>query len=326
MTYGDIVARFFYEAVPTLPASPAVKFEAISAAVFGGKQRRYGPMPSPEAQVGIRDIIRRSNSYLTFLVPWASSKQKAGDKLDVLEFAALRQLACMRDELSRLGVRSHFVIRSDDHTDRWLFGDSRLADIGEYSLTLDALIRAVLPESQLVHESDIVTWAEFNETASNVLPMFYRVLSGLSPAHDLLKIGWKGTISQEQRDYYYAAYEVYYPGDDPVKHLSRYFASTLARVQTKANATPSGDHIQISFTKPVPGNPVVGNRLYFRTLPERYTHHHSVPWGTKGYMQVSPDGGCRPRYASHDKVEDKLVEHTVRLGDASIQAPYAEEK
>ena len=62
MTYGDIVLRFFYEAVPTLPVPAEVKFEAISASVFGTKQRRMGPLAPPEVQVGVRDAIRHAQS------------------------------------------------------------------------------------------------------------------------------------------------------------------------------------------------------------------------------------------------------------------------
>ncbi len=81
----------------------------------------------------------------------------------------------------------------------------------------------------------------------------------------------------------------------------------------------------MTFAHPVPNDPVRKNRLYFRTLPERYTHQHFAPWLTNGYLKVAADGSCAPRYVAADKVADRLTPHTVTFEGVKIDAPYVEE-
>src|SRR5579872_1010541 len=89
--YSDIINRFLLEEFPSLPSSETVKFEAISRAVFGTKQRRSGPMPPPEVQVPIREILRTQNP-IRFFLPWGSRKQVDGQGMDLLEVSAVKQL------------------------------------------------------------------------------------------------------------------------------------------------------------------------------------------------------------------------------------------
>lgn len=49
-TYSELIETFMHLQAP-LSTNQTVRFEAIVAAVFGTKQRRFGPMPSPEIQV-----------------------------------------------------------------------------------------------------------------------------------------------------------------------------------------------------------------------------------------------------------------------------------
>lgn len=334
--YGDAVLRFFYEAVPTLPVPPEVKFEAISAAVFGSKQRRYGPMPVPEVQVGVRDILRdaidKRGGVLDVFAPWGASKQGDGDPLDVLEFMAMKQLACMREELARFGVRLVFHFRLEDLTDRWLFSDGPVAkiearrdQITKYVGDFKALAGWVLPDAQIRTEGDFVGWHEFRDTAERYTSMFYRVIRGAAGPETLEPIGWKGGIPQSQRDYYLQTYQHLYPGQDHEKILARYFAAAMARGKLGAVALPTDPFVFVTFAHPVPNDPVRKNRLYFRTLPERYTHQHFSPWLAKGYLRVTPDGQCSPRFVGADKVEDRLTPYTARFADATVSAPYLEE-
>ena len=324
MTYGDIVERFFFEAVPTMAVAPSVRFEALSAAVIGTKQLRYGPVPPPEVQVAVRDVIRESPDGLTFFVPWGVTKQQPGAKLDVLEFMALRQLRCVQDTVRGYGVGAAFYFRLDDNSDRWLLGEDRVPQIAEYADTLTKLVRAVLPELAFPRrESDFATYAEFHETASRMVPAFFKVITKAADPSTLAEFGWKGDLPQAQLDYYYAAYRRFYPGQDHQHIAAKYFAGALTRHKLRATTAPPGPKVEVSFSRPVPGHPLAGSRVYYRTVPERYTHQHAAPWGARGYMAVSEDGAAAPRYVEDD-VAGRLTEHVVKVGEATVAAPYLE--
>ncbi len=324
MTYGDIVTRFFYEAVPAMAVSPAVKFEAVSSAVFGTKQLRYGPLPPAEVQVAVRDALRDGGKEVKFFLPWGVTKQTPGAKLDVLEFMALRQLACLRDTLSRYDVTACFFFRLDDNSDRWLLGEDRVPQIAEYVDTFTKLVQAVLPlDSYPRPESRFASYSKFSEVAGELTPIFYRVITGAADAGTLAEVGWKGGLPQAQLDYYYAAYRRFYPGQDHQYIAAKYFAAALTRHKLNATAAPSGARIDISFAKPVPGHPLAGSRVFYRTIPERFTHQHTAPWTGQGYMAVGEDGACAPRFVD-DEVADRLVPHTVTVGEAKVYAPYLE--
>jgi hypothetical protein len=329
MTYGDVVTRFFYEAVPTLPVPPEVRFEAISAAVFGSKQRRAGPMPPPEVQVGVRDVLRHAlfegGGTLKVFAPWGASKQADGAKLDVLEFMALKQLAGLREELARFGVKTEFSFRLENHTDRWLFGDTRKRDIAEYSRTFQLLAGRVLPGALAYTESDFIGWSDFAGRADELTTAFYRVLRGVAAPESLEAFGWKGGVPEHQRNYYLETYKYLYPGEDHEKILAKYFAAALTRNTMGATAVPRDPFVFVTFAHAVPNDPVRKNRLYFRTLPEKYTHQHFAPWLTNGYLRVSAGGVCAPRFVTPDKVEDRLTPFTANFDGTEVYAPYVEE-
>lgn len=324
MTFGDIVTRFFYEAVPAMAVTPALKFEAVSNAVFGTKQLRYGPLPPPEVQVAVRDVLRAGGKDVQFFLPWGVTKQVPGGKLDVLEFMALRQLACLRDTLAKFGVTAAFYFRIDDNADRWLLGDDRVPDIAEYTDTFTKLVKAVLPENSFTRpESRYASYELFQRTAADLTPVFYRVITGAADVGTLAEIGWKGGLPPEQLDYYYAAYRRFYPGQDHQHIAAKYFASALTRHKLNATTAPAGPRIDISFAKPVPGHPLAGSRVFYRTIPERFTHQHTAPWTGQGYMAVGEDGTCAPRFVD-DAAAGRLVPHTVTVGEAKVYAPYLE--
>lgn len=329
MTYGDVVMRFFYEQVPAFPVAPEVKFEAISAAVFGTKQRRMGPMPPPEVQVGVRDVIRHAmfegNGVLKVFAPWGASKQADGAPLDVLEFMALKQLACMREELARFGLKTEFSFRLENLTDMVLFGDGRVNQINRYVESFYALAKTVLPGAKVNKESFFVDWSDFKYRTDVLTTAFYRVLKDIDPPEKLDEYGWKGGIPKSQADYYLQTYRHLYPGEDHEMILAKYLAAALARKTMGATATPKDPFLFVTFAHAVPNDPVRNNRLYFRTLPEKYTHQHFAPWLTNGYLKVSSEGVCAPRYVSADKMEGRLTEYTADLDGAKVFAPYSEE-
>ncbi len=322
MTYDDLISQFFYEAAPHLPATPEVRFEAVMKEVFGTKQRRNGPMPSPEQQVKIRDVVRNSDT-VHFFVAWAARKQVDGMGLDVLEFCALRQLRDLQRSLRQLGKDSKFTFRVDDHTDRYLFGTTSEEQIQWYVQNLRHAAAVLLDDAELKLESDCTPWGTFNRDALKFTHTFYDYLTGKANVSSLQAVGWKGEIPDVQREYYENVYRVFYPHRDTLWEMSRYFAATLTRNRQGAAHTPEEPFVTINFYNPVPGNPVERPRVFYRSIPERNSHTHRAPWTSKGYFVVDGNNGVCPKSAGvHDHRSLPLVKHSVRVGDASVEADY----
>jgi hypothetical protein len=321
MSYQSIIEQFIYSELPQTKVSKEVQFEALSATVFGTKQRRYGPMPTPEVQASIREILRspfgNPSARIEFFVPWGSSKQEGGAPLDLLELMALRQLDCLAHDLARLGYEAHYTFRIENNTDRLLFKGLRDPQISEYAQSLKGLIEHVLPGSTVYRESDLVSFNTFRTEAERHSPKFYNFIEGNSQE---LPKEWKGTLPQEQIDYYLKAYESFYDSGEHVDILSWYFAASLARVTLGAQGKPNKPHIQLNFSKPVPGNPYSSNRLYLRTLPERYTHQHHAPWLAQGVFQIDDlTNDCKPQYWQG---EGGVELPTVLVGGVPVQTPF----
>jgi hypothetical protein len=324
MTYGDAILQFFYQEFPELPAAPEVRFEAVSAEVFGTKQRRLGPMPPPEAQVAVRDVLRASPALVRFFVPWGSRKQADGRPLDVLEFCALKQLRCLKDGLARYGLASDFTFRLEDLTDRYLFGEAGRDQQAEYVRDFHVLARAILPGADVRLESRRVAGDDFFAHAERVAPVFNRYLLGETGPETLAAIGWQGDIPKAQSQFYLDAYRALWPGREPVWELARYFAATSARFALGAAGLPGTPYVCVSFTHPVPGNPVARPRVYYRTVPARYTHLHRAAWLGLGYLEVADDGTCTPKVAGPYELPADCVANAVRWADVDIAAPYRE--
>lgn len=343
-TYAELIENFLHRHVP-VTANPKAQFEAIVAAVFGTKQRRFGPMPDPEVQVAIREVIRHgasfvphSDSHIHFFMPWGSRKQVNGAPLDTMEFMALQQLYCLQQELALLGMSSHFSFRLEDLTDLWLFGSglelnpeidkhTRRQSM-EYVSNFGALAKQILKPANvtLTTESQLVSAESFIGRAAAVAPVFNKFLRGESTLDTLREIGWKGAMPQEQLDYYRnSVYGAYWPNGerDPNWELAKYFASTLARVTLGATALPSEKHLAIAFNHPVPGSPVSGNRLYYRSIPQRFTNIHRAPWNSKGYFEIAEDNTVTPKSAGPNEKIDGLAECAFTLeGGAVVKTDY----
>lgn len=315
MDYLDLIKQFLFQELPIIPVEKELQFEAVSAEVFGTKQRRLGPMPSPEQQTVIRQVIR-DNEVLQLFVPWACSKQW-DHQLDVAEFYALKQLRCLQESLARLGKLTIFTFRVENLTDQWLFGSETLPKIQAYKESLSRLIELMLPNSNIRMENSATTFTDFKDVAGFFVPVFYRYLKGETTVDTLAQIGWKGDIPPCQQKYYLDAYQVFYPGEDHLMILARYFAATLARINLKADCLPKGDCLQISFTRPVPGYQA-WKRLYYRTIPERYTHCHQAPWIAKGHFCIDEQNNVVPKLGQ----PEGLVPGTLNFGGVNIQADY----
>lgn len=320
-SYEEVVRRFIFQELPTVEVTEEIRFEAISSEIFGTKQRRNGPMPTPERQVDVRRVIREQE-VIHFFIPWACRKLADGMNLDILEFCALKQLMCLQHTLQRMNKQVMFTFRLEDLTDSFLF--KRDCQIEKYRDTFCALAHFMLSRCSVVLESQMASWDAFCDRALNFTNEFYQYLSGECDVSRLAQIGWKGLIPQEQREYYYRCFKNLYPNDDPVLKLSQYFAATLARVQLNCQCLPYGvdEFIQICFANPVPGSPIGGKRVYYRTIPERYTHQHRAPWNAKGYLVVndSTNDCCPKSLGCEEKID--LIEATVQIGEATVQADY----
>lgn len=320
-TYEEVISTFMHTSLPALKVNESIHFESVVGEVFGSKQRRQGPMPSPEVQVVIRDYVR-NNKVLNFFIPWSGSKIREGSKLDVLEFMAIKHLACLKESLLRLGVESQFYFRLEDTTDFFLC-PGREEEVKQYTHTMFHLTAKVLGgqgriESDFAPKFDIV-----KSLADECASAFEKYLRGEVGVEVLQRMSWAGEIPQEQRDYYYTAYKEFYPDQDHVRLLAEYFAITLARKVMHFDCLPDDPTIQISFTRPVPGTPMGRNRLYYRTIPERYTCKHRAPWVGDGYFLIDDETNtCCPKYIDRDTDMSRLVDSTLNFNGIEIHAPY----
>lgn len=316
--YEGLIQQFLHEEVPLPKMSPSIRFEAISSAVIGSKQRRFGPKPKPEVQVGVREIIQQSTDALHFFVPWGASKLLKNQSLDILEFMALKQLRCLSEELARYQTASFFYFRLEDNTDNWLFGE-RHEQIYQYTETLIELASLILPNAKFRLESQYVDFKTFRQQAEVYVPVFYGYLTGVRPLSALQEIGWQGDIPDEQQKYYRDAYHLHYPHQDHNHIMAKYFAGTLTRLKLGATARPPMKTIDIAFNQPVPGSPTAGNRMHYRTLPERYTNHHQAPWNGKGYLRINEDNECCPRFMEPGI---DTIDNTIEWNGVKINVPF----
>lgn len=343
-SYEMLVSQFLYEQFPFAADPPkGGKCEAVSAAVVGTKQRRYGPSPSPETLVAVRDVVRKAEGgVLAFLVPWGSRKVTDRLGFDVLELMAMKQLRCLKDEVERYGQSVHFTFRVEDLTDRFLFPDRSISVSDAYTAAFERVVRRVVGGCsvvKVVRESMLTTWDDFNRLASSYAPVFYRYFRGYVNSGALAEIGWKGDgkgdVPVEQRDHYRKVMNTYYereeeggtapgPVPDPDYDVARYFAQTLAKKQLNATAdpTPDGNFLQIAFNHPAPGDPTGKPRLYYRSIPERFTNTHRTPWNAKGYFSVNGETDeVTPKSAAPgDRAE--FVRNRVRFAGTEVEADY----
>jgi hypothetical protein len=285
--YADEIKDFFFQEYSWLEPDQNAVFESLSRAVLGTKQLRNGPLPRPEMQVQVRDVLRR-NDVVQFFVPWGSSKQTDDQGFDVLDLCAIRQLEGLRDAVRRCGKEAVFTFRVEDLTDLVLFGERRRSAVRAYRDSMRKLASRLGP---VKFESDLANEELFAKTVRLYQPILLGYLNGHLLLSSLQEIGWKGEIPQAQRRYYTDLYSVYYPGKEPLPILATYFASSLAKVKLKATGVPDGDFIQVNFTNPVPFNPIHRPRVHYRSIPERHTHVNRAPWIGKGYLLIEDKDG-----------------------------------
>ncbi len=322
-TYEDLVDQALYSAFPVSGVKTSVRLDAIAGEIIGTKQRRFGPMPVPEVQVQIRNVIRDNDEVIRFFVPFAARKQEEGAGIDLLEFFAVRQLQCLQQTLADYGVRAEFTFRAENLADVWLFGrgqkdlmEAEVEAVEHYALSLRVLVETMLEDSYVCFEGDY----------GDDLTQFYRTASArVGPMKDLLQgeqhnqLIWK-PFTEDQIKHYTSLYSKIYPGEDWLEMMAIYFAGVKARQELDMLYLPKDPFVFITFEHPVPGDPSNPFKLRYRTLPAKHTHHHYCPWMRRGYFQI--DDLTDVTLAKYYDGSVPLTEHEYEFNGIKIQAPY----
>jgi len=334
--YSQLIANAVAREFPTqCVANNLVLVDRITNEILGTKQQRYGPKPSPESLVQIRDVIRHWTALelpIPFVVPWGSEKPDGGG-IDLAEMWAMKMLRCLDHR-----IRSHyregavFHIRVEDVSAPHLFydrADQAREDARYYSNAFEALL-AILemgPVIQSVRESRFCTEERFNSEADSLLSIMegYVEIPGSDwSAAQLADRGWKGNLSEETKMFYLRQFEKLYPYDNEQKRvhrLARYFAGSLARKRlglTGVSPAWNGIYLDLSFMASAPGTEAsFGRRVYYRTLPCSVTSNHMPPWRSKGYILIDGDDEAKPKLASFNEPQE-YNKNTVTLVNEAL--------
>jgi hypothetical protein len=213
--------------------------DLISDELISTKCLRYGPKPSPESQVAIRNIIRHytpTNQPIPFLIPWGSEKPD-GSGVDIAEISALKTIYNLNER-----VKHHyhpgfiFNIRIEDVSAPHLFNEDmqKARDNAElYSSGLVNLIKVFGLDHIIkgIRESTLIDEPTFNSTADSIIPYMEKYLIALFEndmvsaelAFDNLQSqGWKGAISKDTRQYYMDRYTKLYPGMSDINKIKNF--------------------------------------------------------------------------------------------------------
>lgn len=305
--YSETISTYLKREFPVLvQKNDTSLLDILTDAIIASGQVRFGPKPSPESQVAIREIISHylnSQFPIPFLVPWGSEKPN-GSGIDIAEMMALKTLSCLHHRVSTYyapGVI--FNIRVEDASAPHLFFDRQdeaRAEAARYTngfvklpfiLGFDHFIK-VIPESVMTSEK------VFNAKADEILPYMEKHLA--NPLNEeirlrLLTYGWKTPLSPETIGFYFERYAKLYPEKPQTEQhyiLARYFSGALARHAlgiTGVDKNWGGKFLELSFTSPTPG---IGSnralrRLYYRTMPCSITSNHIPAWRAKGYLKIN---------------------------------------
>lgn len=344
--FGQSIIQFAHRQFPQITLkTPAQLVDAITAAFFGSNQTRYGPAPSPESQVAIRDVIRHYTSQgrpIPFLVPWGSEKPNGGG-IDVAELAAIKTLSRLQDRItSNYEPGAELVIRLEDLSAPYQFFDQADAARKSARIYTDGFVELVealemngfikaRPESTYG-----ITEKQFNDEADKTLETFVYHLRFLHDpmGHEKLKsLGWPKPLPRETYEYYMDAYDKLYPGRSQAEKqhiLARYFTSALARKKLKLSGIdPSwdGGNLELYFGKLAPGlSPeLYPRRVQYRTIPSGITSNHIAPWRAKGYLKINEAGEATPKLASfneHLELNPFCLKFCTQTKEVKVQAGY----
>lgn len=353
--YAKAIETFFFQTWPSaVTPTGASLIDAMTETLVGSSQNRYGPRPTPEVLVSIRDVLRATvaaGEPIRILVPWGSKKttNDPAAQLDLSEALALKQIRNLGDRLRALWAPGViFNVQVEDLGGRYLWADDPAALEAS-----DVYVRDFIRLSKLLNfdtnvvgsnsgvrvftlaESGLGDYASFREMAdrlSGPLGTFLRTdddLVRVNAGAKLRELGWNGDIPDEQVQHYLRSYEKLYPQKTPGERLTtlaRYFAQAWARYQLGLKtAYPSWgkDFLILSFVPPVPGNPAAlqGRRLFYRTVPLKFARTHLPPWRAKGFLRMDREGATPKLVSWNDPIADTLHACTLTVSDGAWSIP-----
>lgn len=325
--------------------------EILTLIIVGDKDLRYGPVPRPEQLVVIRKTIMDAITLgvpIPVLVPWGGRKLHKSLKLDVAEVSAIRQIIRV-DEAVRMyyPIGMDINVAIEDTGARWLYKEED--GIEEYSMGLQKLIEMLKGDSSIkgIRESELMDNAAYDLASKTFSDLLYKVITqqlltplvdvNILPAfQELTRLGWKGELPAEQRNYYLDRYRVMEPGqtqDHYVWKLADYFAGSKARYVLNGRGNPASkvdSYIKLSFINAIPGAPtsMFNNTLYYRTIDMKDGKTHIAPWRSKGFLEIQPDGSAKVKVTSWgnkeviDQLSDAQVEITEGNDSVIVCAEY----
>jgi len=294
--YAEQIKTFLSLTFPSsISNDRKVLLETLTSLIIGSKQSRYGAIQDPESLVSLREVINGSISNgdsIPIIVPWGGSKQSSFLGVDIADVCALKQIQCMYNRvLDSYKPGLNILIRLEDLTDKVIFGvGERDAQIENYTIAIQKLIKILNIPVKSFLESEIMGPHEFLEASRKYGQTIFMALNQKTEEkkfHLLKSIGWTGIIPEEQFNYYVKCYAKFYPTLSVEKRFEKicmYFGSSLARKNLHGTGVDKWA-INLSFAPPIPGAPG-GRRIYYRTIPERFTNCHKAPWIGKGYLRI----------------------------------------
>lgn len=322
--YDDVIMNLFESSMPGSIGTKESKFEALFSELMGTKQHRNGPIPTPEVQVSIRNILRENDKVLQILVPWGGSKQ-GKHTVDIAELYALRQLTCLKERLKKHGMQTIIHIRLEDLTDQVLFFkyDHWFTKTKKYCQTLSELSRIVDGEILVFKESDLLDAPIFFGMVEGYTKIIFEAMQDTNYSKNKLKeIDWSGELSEEQISYYRTLYKKLYSNlsyMEQDKLIADYFACALTRKKLNGQGISNKiNYLTLCFNNPIPGVSR-DRRVFYRTIPERYTNKHTPPWMGKGYLRI--EGNCATPAIDCWNTSEKFNEKTLIIssGNQSIE-------
>ena len=331
--------------------------EQLLTIIVGTKQVRYGSNPSDNTLAVVSGIIKRAvqlNVPIPVLVPWGGRKTVAKELVDVAEISAIQQLVNLDNEVKKLyplGLQTN--IRIEDTGAFWLYQDDNDLDTHRYSFSVMSLVHILRGKANInpVRESSFMDKDEYfchSKFASDIIKKYLLATDGLQEVEhmqeykDMVAIGWKGKIPQDQRSYYYNRYkagDINISIEKQAQMLADYLGGAKARYDLNGRCepvSPVDKYIQITFVPPVPGSPagMFDSTLYYRTIPMNDGRSHICAWRGKGYVHVEKTGEVKTKLCSwYDKeVHSSLISRVIEVKDEvtgatiKIQADYRVEQ
>lgn len=274
------------------------RLEAVVNELIGTKQHRQGPCPSAITHLALKETVHeamKQGKPIPVLVPWGCSKQGPFG-VDVAELMGLRQLRCLHTRvMAHYSPGVHFVVRLEDLVDLHLFADEPgwQEKTSKYAATFIRLHDMLLSDcSTILPESELMDTEQFRSLAASNSRFFLDVFT--MPAEERGSAvrnripECRGEFPDDQLDHYRYVYAKFFPEDtveQNEKRLADYIGGAVSRMLLRGTGERSPLDVILSFSPPIP-TVKAPRRVFYRTIPERYTSQHRSPWIGKGYIRV----------------------------------------